>query len=242
MPFAKHEKSKCQAQAPGVKGNRRDSTQSSSCPLCDQLSKDQLQLVEVAWLKGELPHTIAEREGIDPSDLARHVHRCLMTRHRSRYARVGVAFDKLWQALDLAHETYMADPSMYQATGYQGLLKQLRALMVDLENTQNADELGADLTQYAVNPMITAITNAVISESGGLKDDLTAKFDEVEAERLVGDFVRRLAKHFTQASQTAHDRIMEVLSARDKNRQKASGGPGRPKKPQGKHGNLRAVS
>jgi len=165
-----------------------------------------------------------------------------MTRHRSRYARVATAFDKLWEALDLAHETYMSDPSMYQATGYQGLLKQLRALMVDLENTQNADELGADLTQYAVNPMITAITNAVISEAGGLKDDLTAKFDEVEAERLVGDFVRRLAKHFSSASRTAHDRILEVLSARDKNRQKASGGPGRPKKPQGKHGNLRAVS
>jgi uncharacterized protein YejL (UPF0352 family) len=136
----------------------------------------------------------------------------------------------------------MSDPSMYNGTSYQGLLKQLRALMVDLDNVQNSDELSADLTQYALNPMITALTNAVISEAGGLKEDLTAKFDDSEAERLVGDFVRRLSQHFTQAAKIAHDRIRDTLSARDKNRQTAAGGPGRPKKPQGKHANLRAVS
>ena len=165
-----------------------------------------------------------------------------MTKHASRYARVSKAFDMLWAAIDLAHDTYMDAPTMYNGTSYQGLLKQLRALMVDLENTQNATELGADLTQYAVNPMITAITNALISEAGGLKEDLTAKFDDSEAERMVSDFIKRLAKHFTGAANVAHDRIMDTLSARDKNRMKAAGGPGRPKKPQGKHGNLRAVS
>jgi hypothetical protein len=161
-----------------------------------------------------------------------------MVKHSSRYARVGRAFDLLWEAIDLAHETYMAAPTMYNGTSYQGLLKQLRALMVDLENVQNSKELGDDLVQFAVNPMITAITNAVISEAGSLREDLEAKFDEPEAERLVADLVKRLASHFTRASRVAHDRIMDTLSARDKNRLKAAGGPGRPKKPGGKHANL----
>lgn len=242
MPFAKHESSKRQGLPKGVKPRSNGSKQRSSCSLCEALSKDQLDAVEVAFLKGEPAHTLAERLELDPRELARHVHRCLMTRHRSRYARVGRAFDLLWEAIDLAHETYMADPSMYNATGYQGLMKQLRALMVDLENVQNSDELGADLVQYALNPMIKALINAVISEAGSLREDMTAKFDETEAERLVADFVTRLTQHFSRASTNAHDRIMETLSARDKNRIKASGGPGRPKKPQGKHGNLRAVS
>jgi hypothetical protein len=214
----------------------------SRCAICDRLSKDQLHVVEEAFLNDVEYLAIAEQLDLDPVELAQHVHRCLMTRHTSRYARVSRAFDLLWEAIDLAHATYMADPSMYNGTSYQGLLKQLRALMVDLENVQNSQELGSDLTQFALNPMITALTNAVISEAGSLREDLTAKFDEVEAERLVGDFVRRLAQHFTRASQTAHERVMDTLMARDKNRIKAAGGPGRPKKPQGKHGNLRAVS
>lgn len=242
MPFAKHESTKRQGLPRGVKGKSKGSHQTSRCTLCEALSKDQLSSVEVAFLEGEPANTIAEREGIDPRELARHVHRCLMTRHRSRYARVGRAFDLLWEAIDLAHETYMSDPSMYNGTSYQGLLKQLRALMVDLENVQNSEELGADLVQFALNPMIKSLTNSIISEAGSLREDMTAKFDEVEAERLVADFVTRLTQHFTRASQQAHDRIMDTLSARDKNRLKASGGPGRPKKPGGKHANLRAVS
>lgn len=264
MPFAKHDKRKQGAnhsgkpvnnsgkQRVGMKGcqtseqfvnqhsYQRETCQ--VCSLCNTLPSSQLNLVEEAFLKGKSYQAISEMCDLDPQEVDTHIHRCLRTRYDSRYARVSHAFDMLWQAIDVAHKTYMADPSMYHGTSYQGLLKQLRALMVDLENVQNSEELGADVTQYALNPMITALTNAVISESGSLKEDLTAKFDEVEAERLVGDFVRRLAKHFTLASQTAHERILDTLSARDKNRMKASGGPGRPKKPRGKHGNLRAVS
>lgn len=242
MSFAKHEKKKRQPGAQTVKGSKQGLSKSSDCRLCQELPKDQLASVEVAFLEGKLPHEIAEGTGLDEQEVARHVHRCLMTRHHSRYARVARAFDLLWQAIDLAHDTYMSDPSMYNGTSYQGLLKQLRALMVDLDNVQDSSELAADLVQFSLNPMITALTNALISESGSLKEDLTAKFDELEAERMVGDFVRRLAAHFTQASRIAHGRIMDTLTARDQNRNKASGGPGRPKKPQGKHANLRAVS
>jgi hypothetical protein len=242
MPFAKHDQRKRQGLPNGVKGKSNPSRGNTPCHLCEALPKDQLAAVEEAFLKGEPPHKIAEEHGLAAHDVSRHAHRCLATRHESRYARVARAFDLLWSAIDLAHETYMSDPSMYNGTSYQGLLKQLRALMVDLDNVQNSDELSADLTQYALNPMITALTNAVISEAGGLKEDLTAKFDDSEAERLVGDFVRRLSQHFTQAAKIAHDRIRDTLSARDKNRQTAAGGPGRPKKPQGKHANLRAVS
>lgn len=242
MGFAKHESTKRQVKPKGVKGQSRDSRQKEPCAVCEALSKDQLHAVEVAFLEGELGTLIAERAGVSEPDMERHIHRCLMTRHSSRYARVGRAFDLLWEAIDLAHATYMSDPSMYNGTSYQGLLKQLRALMVDLDAVQNSDELGADLVQYALNPMIKALINAVISEAGSLREDMTAKFDETEAERLVGDFVKRLTQHFTRASQQAHDRILDTLTARDKNRVKASGGPGRPKKPGGKHANLRAVS
>lgn len=242
MPFAKHESTKRQGNRKGVKRSSTDLDEKGPCAICEALPKDKLHAVEVAFLEGEPGTVIAEREGLDPRELAQHVHRCLMTRHSSRYARVGRAFDLLWEAIDLAHQTYMREPSMYNGTSYQGLLKQLRALMVDLDNVQNSDELVADIVQYALNPMIKALINAVISEAGSLREDMTAKFDESEAERLVADFVTRLSQHFTRASQTAHDRIADTLSARDKNRLKASGGPGRPKKPQGKHGNLRAVS
>lgn len=242
MPFAKHEKSKRQGLPNGVKRQSHPSRGNAPCALCESLSKPQLAAVEEAFLKGKRPDEIAEEHGLGVQEVARHLHRCLATRHQSRYARVAHAFDLLWQAIDLAHETYMSDPSMYNGTSYQGLLKQLRALMVDLDAVQDSSELAADLTQFALNPMITALTNALISESGSLKEDLTAKFDDSEAERLVGDFVRRLAQHFTQASRVAHERILDTLTARDKNRHKAAGGPGRPKKPQGKHGNLRAVS
>lgn len=241
MSFAKHDNGKRQGLPHGVKSRSHGSKGKAPCSLCSSLSKEQLHSVEVAFLEGKLPDVIAEGAGLEPQEVARHVHRCLMTRHRSRYARVARAFDLLWEAIDLAHETYMADPSMYNGTSYQGLLKQLRALMVDLDSVQDSSELAADLVQFSLNPMITAMTNALISESGSLKEDLTAKFDDTEAERLVGDFVRRLAQHFTQASKVAHDRILDTLTARDQNRHKASGGPGRPKKPQGKHANLRAV-
>jgi len=254
MGFKKHSKSNSvPVRVNGVreghnktpKCKREMSRGLTECPICQALDKSKLLTVEEAWLQGCLPDEIAEREGLDPTDLAHHVHRCLMTRHSSRYARVGHAFDQLWQAIDLAHATYMADPSMYNGTSYQGLLKQLRALMVDLDNVQNSEELAADITQYALNPLITNMTNALISESGSLKEDLTSKFDELEAERMMADFVRRIALHFKQSSQTAHDRVLDTLSARDQNRKKASGGPGRPAKaggPKSKHANLRAVS
>lgn len=242
MSFKKHQNSSAKGVQPGVKGHSKGSSKSSKCPLCQALTKAQLHVVEEAWLSGRSAEAIAADRGLDEEMVDRHVRRCLMGRHRSRYARVARAFDMLWEAIDTAHETYLADPTMYNGTSYQGLVKQLRALMVDLENVQNADELVGDITQYALNPMIKSLTHSIISEAGSLKEDLTAKFDDSEAERLVGDFVRRLTQHFTRANQNAHTRIADVLAARDQNRLKASGGPGRPNKPKGKHANLRAVS
>lgn len=252
MPFKKHEglprKLKVRGQkyfqkegGRPINGGLSEYEDASVCPLCASASKEQLQLVEEAFLTGVPANEISEQRNLSVRDVSQHLHRCLMTRHKSRYARVARAFDMLWEALDVAHGVFMKDPSMYHGTSYQGLLKQLRALMVDLDNVQNSEELAADLTQYALNPMIQALTNAVISESGSLKEDLTAKFDEQEAERLVADYVRRLTQHFSSASRTAHDRILETLTAKDQNRTRAAGGPGRPRKP-GKHGNLKAVS
>ena len=244
MPFRRHIDGKPQPAKKVVKSNVRLSMNSSKCPICNSLSKQQLATLDEALSNPECPlssEAASKQYGLAEHDVARHLHKCLFGKNASRYARVARAFDKLWDAIDLAHETYMARPDMYNGTAYQALLKQLRAMMVDLENVQNGEELAADLTQFALNPMITSITQAVISESGGLKDDLTAKFDEQEADRLVGDFVRRLALHFKRAAETAHERILDTVSARDKNRLKASQSPGRPKKPQGKHANLRSV-
>jgi hypothetical protein len=244
MSFAKHDTKTRQAQKPSVKGKSQIENGGTRCALCIGLDDAKLTSVKEALLSPENPCTIraaAKKWGFTEREVARHLHQCLSTTSESRYTRVARAFDLLWQAIDVAHVTYMSKPDMYNGTAYQALLKQLRALMVDLENVQNSDELVADITQYALNPLITQITQSVISEAGSLKEDLTAKFDDSEAERLVGDFVRRLASHFKRASEIAHERITDTLGARDKNRVKASGGPGRPKKPQGKHANLRAV-
>ena len=249
MAFARHGKKGGASQTGGEKPRKRREPQKGGekrepggCVLCATETPAVVGAVEKAWNSGRLADSIASDLGLPATIVDSHIHQCLMSRTFSRYARVSLAFDLLWQAIDVAHRTYMADPSMYNATGYQGLVKQLRALMVDLDNVQNADELADDITQYALNPLVTTLTNALISEAGSLKEDLTARYDETEAERLVGDMLRRVAQHFTEASRTAHERIKDTLSARDKNRIKAAGGPGRPKGPSGKHANLRAVS
>lgn len=249
MAFARHGSKGRGAPAGGEKSSgRRERGKGQSqgegvgCVLCATETPAVVAAVGKAWNSGKLADHIASDLGLTSTIVDVHIHRCLMSSTFSRYSRVACAFDRLWQAIDLAHRTYMSDPSMYNGTSYQGLLKQLRALMVDLDNVQNANELADDITQYALNPLVTSLTNALISEAGSLKEDLTARYDEVEAERLVGDLLRRVAQHFTEASRTAHERILDTLSARDRNRTKAAGGPGRPSKPRGKHANLRAVS
>jgi len=257
MSFRKHEVSRTIGH--GSKG--RGSSRRGRCELCKVLSPDALAHVEEAWLSSATVRQIAAREGVASGVvrwdqlgmdnnraealIERHVQVCLYNKHRSRYQRLGTQFDMLWEAINVAHAQYLATPNMYNGTAYQALCKQLRQTLVDLENVQNASELADDLVRLCLNPMIKGVTNSLITELGSLREDLGAKFSEAEADRMVNDLATRLGTHFKQQSERAHDRIIDMMEARDRNRSKAATGKGSHKlrggKPKGKHANLRSV-
>lgn len=258
MAFRKHEVSRALSRGSKSRGQSRK----GRCELCKVLCPEALTAVGEAWLNGATVRQIAAREGVaagvvrweqlgldkDRAEalVERHVQVCLYNQHRSRYQRLGTQFDMLWEAINVAHAQYLAQPNMYNGTAYQALCKQLRQTLVDLENVQNASELADDLVRLCLNPMIKGVTNSLISELGSLREDLGAKFSEGEAERMVNDLATRLGAHFKQQSERAHDRIIDLMEARDRNRSKAATGKGSHKlkggKPKGKHANLKAVS
>jgi len=224
------------------------------CPVCEILEQPYLRRLEKTWLDGKLTRDIrravsrklARAHGDMTPTLAlfsvdKHVDVCLRNRHRSRYARVGEQFNMLWEALHTAHKVYLNSPDMFNAQGYSNLVKQLRGLMADLDKVQNASELGEDLTRLAINPLIRALTNTLIAEAGRLKEDLTQYVDEDRVEKMVNGMVRRIATPFKRAAQSTHDQILDILSARDKNRASAvRGGPAK-KRSTGKKTPLRVV-
>ena len=201
------------------------------CPVCDLLPETLLRKVEVTWLDSKLDRprklTLARRlikaglgddVGAAVEAIDRHVDVCLRNQHRSRYARVTEQFNMLWEALHVAHRVYLSNPDMFSATSYAGFVKQLRGLLGDLDKVQNAAELSQDLVRIAVNPMVRALTNAIISESGRLKEDLGQRIPEADADRLINEFVKRIATPFSRAARVAGEGIESTLAARDKNR------------------------
>lgn len=191
----------------------------TECVLCAELPPKLLEKIERAWLREKTAKQIGKHYNIPHELVEIHIRRCLYNKHRSRFQRVSTSFDNLWEALDVAHEHYMKSPSTFTAQAYQGFVNQLRGLLADLEKIQNAPEVAAEIVRVAVNPLIRKLTDAIILESSALKEDISIKFGELESEKMIKSYVKRVGIVFGEAVKDTQSQIESVLSAKDKNRQ-----------------------
>ena len=212
------------------------------CPVCAQLNPTELEDLARSWNAGLERHRLLKLfPAVTPQGLETHVIRCLYNTYKSRYARSAKAFDRLWEAIDIAHHAYKQDPCQYNATSYAVLAKQMRQILIDLENLKNAADQAEELVACALNPMVKSFTHSLVSESGSLKEDLLAKFTEEDADKIVGDYLKRLGTHLKTATEAARDRIEEVLDAKDKKRSVPKGRGASASNATKVHGNLKAV-
>jgi len=194
----------------------------SKCKVCAQLDSDKLEQLKNEWLvEGKESDDLAAKWGFRPKVMHRHIRRCLFNKHRSRYDRLRVLLDEVFEDIDLAREAFRDQPTFNNSASYQGLLREFRSTLTDLEHIQNAEELGDELIDLVINPLILRMTQIIASESGSLKEDLASRVGDVEAESLVHDLVDRVKERFSEEVRGAQQRMNDALSAKDKNRQRA---------------------
>jgi hypothetical protein len=192
-----------------------------SCALChpdDSLPVGLLAKVDKAWKQGKTPKAIADHYHVPFVVIDTHVRRCLINRHRTRYERLALVFDRLYRATDLAADCYEASPNNWNAQSYQGFAAQLRGLQIDLERIQNAGELTDELIDIAVDPFVLAVTQALVVEARILRDAIGPRIGEREAAHQVAEFLNRVKDTYRTATDEARKRIRAVLATRENNR------------------------
>jgi hypothetical protein len=194
------------------------------CFVCTALEKHELEDLKTEWLEhGTDENTLAEKYEIDVKDIQKHLRKCLINKHRSRYERLAMVLNDIFDDIDIARKEFQADPTFHNSASYQGLIREFRGVIGDLENIQNAAELSDELTKLVLNPLTKQITQIIISEVGTFKEEISIRFGEEETDRLINELVLRIGKQFEQSLVKAHDRMEQALSARDKNRKSFKG-------------------
>lgn len=196
------------------------------CFVCTALEKNELEALKTAWLEeGTDEQVLAEKFEIDVKDIQKHLRKCLINKHRSRYERLAMVLNDIFDDIDIARKEFQADPSFHNSASYQGLVREFRGVIGDLENIQNAAELSDELTKLVLNPLTKQVTQVIIAEVGTFKEELSLRFGEEETDRMIKELILRVGKQFEQALAKAHDRMEQALSARDKNRKSFKGRP-----------------
>jgi hypothetical protein len=194
-----------------------------TCVLChpDGSIPDLVAKVDKAWKRGKTSEQIARHYGLPFVVVDTHVRRCLINKHRSRYQRLALVFDRLYRATELAADVYDASPNNWNAQSYQGFAHQLRGLQLDLDRIQNAGELTDELLEFAVDPLVLSLTQALVVESRILRDAIGPRLGEKEAMHQVTEFLNRVKDTYRTATEEARKRIRSILSARESNRARA---------------------
>lgn len=183
-----------------------------------------LKEMEDCWLKGMEALEIARQFSQPLKAVQRWINKDLINKYSSRYERLTLTFNSLFEATEVAHQRYMDDPSNANSMAYTGIVNSLRGAMVDLDNVQDNAALADDLLSIVLNPLIRRLTNVLIDELGNFKEELMLKFDEDDADRIVNDVTTRVGSHFKTATQQTVERLESVLSVKDNNKRKALGG------------------
>jgi len=194
------------------------------CFVCTALEKKDLEELKTDWLEhGTDEDVLAKKYEIDIKDIQKHLRKCLINKHRSRYERLAMVLNDIFDDIDIARKEFQADPTFHNSASYQGLIREFRGVVGDLENIQNASELSDELTKLVLNPLTKQLTQTIIGEVGTFKEELSLRFGEEETDRLINELILRVGKQFEHALVKAHDRMEQALSARDKNRKSFKG-------------------
>lgn len=221
----KHEATKKKPKrggSPPPKTVEKEEATSGSCRLCAKESTETLQEVEKRFLKGEEPEAIAEALELKTGRVQRHIQRCLLNKHRSRYERVASIFDDTFSAIQVAKDLYMENPTSDNAYAYSSLINTLRGALQDLNAIQSGEELAEEITDMAVNPLIRGMVDRIADETNQLQSEVAPSIGEAYAKRLVDDHLERIGGLFKNLAEECHGRMVDILTARDKNRRKAT--------------------
>jgi len=195
-----------------------------TCVLCapdDPAASNLGAKVDRAWKRGKTAKEIAAHYKVPFVVVDTHIRRCLINRHRSRYERLRLVFDRLYRATELAADCYEASPNNWNAQSYQGFAAQLRGLQADLDRIQNAGELTDELLDMALDPFVLALTQALVVEARILRDAIGPRLGEREAAHQVSEFLNRVKDTYRTATEEARKRVRSILATRESNRTKA---------------------
>jgi hypothetical protein len=195
--------------------------------LVDLVDEATLKEIEERWLEGWDANKIAATYDKPLKLVNYHIKSELVNKHSSRFERLGLVFDQLFSASELAFNEFLKKPSQTRSMAYSSIVNALRGALVDLDAIQNNAELADDLIKLVINPLIRKVTNILIEELGNFKEDLMLRFGEEEADRIVNDVTVKLGSRFSSLLEDTGERLENVLTVRDKNRKKTLNGKGK---------------
>lgn len=198
--------------------------------------RETLKEMENNWLSGWDEERLSRVYHYPVDEVKHWVRTKLVNKYSSRYERITLIFDNLFEAAETAHQVYLAAPTNSASMAYTSIVNSIRGAMVDLDNVQDNQELADDILKLALNPLVKKVTQCLIDELGSFKEEIMLRFSEDDANRISNEVATRVGSHFKTALKETTARLDTILGARDKNKRKALEG-----KVKKKHNHLRSV-
>lgn len=191
----------------------------TSCPVCLHKDADTLNAIKSAYLdEGAAGEELASEFGIPFDLIMDHLSKCIKSGEgkvdgmQDRSTDLADKYEKLKEALDVAHTEYIAEPKASNAQGYSQLVLQFRGMILDLQNLDSPEKMASELANDVVGPLVSRIITTLTEELHRMREDLTTRVGASQAKAIntaTTDTLKRVGSRLSMDQQEAVIKIQK---------------------------------
>lgn len=189
----------------------------SECPICSMQSPDILEAIKIAYLdEGASVEELAIEHEIHFDVMLNHVSKCIKSgegnvdQMKDRSNDLQEAYDRLKEALEMAHTEYMAEPKPSKAQGYSQLAMQFRGMLLDIQGLDSPEKIASELAKDVVGPLVSRLITTLTEEFRQARENLTNKLDPEYSKSIATVFNDALKRVGAQLSHDQQEAIVKI--------------------------------
>ena len=154
-----------------------------SCLICETKSPEILEAIRTAYFdEGASAEELSIEHSIPYDLMVDHVSKCIKTVEgktvgamKDRSDDLQEAYERLKEAVEVAHNEYQAEPKASNAQGYSQLVQQFRGMLLDIQNLDSPEKIASELANDVVGPLVARIITTITEEFRRTREDITQK-------------------------------------------------------------------
>lgn len=188
------------------------------CPICANKNPDTLEAIRVAYIdEGASAEDLSIEHEIPYELMINHLSRCIKTGDgksvddmKDRSEDLRAAYERIREALEIAHNEYLADPKGSNAQGYSQLSMQFRGMLLDLQGLDSPEKIASELANDVVGPLVSRLITTLTEEFRQARENITQKTDPEYAKSIATVFNDSLKRVGAQISKDQQEAVVKI--------------------------------